>query len=103
MVIAWRRNPKEFGKSVPLDWEESLQRIIKVRTEHNCLMCDKKIRKGCYALGDRYWRVCLECSGTFFQNLIESLKEQIEFAKTSKSKIDEDMGELIKNNVVNSL
>jgi len=95
---------KDLGKLELYKWEKGLFEFIKIRKESKCYGCDKTIKKGCYCLGgNSYNKICLDCANRFCDNFNKSLNEHKKMANKVKEYLEKNKGEMMKNNVINSV
>lgn len=100
-IRVWK---EELGKFELFKWENGLFKIIKTRRDCKCYGCEKIIKKGCYALGSNsYYKICVDCYDKFYNNFTESLREQKQVADKVKEYLEKHKGEIMKNNVINSV
>lgn len=97
---------ERFGSYSMYKWEEEMFELKKIKSENTCLKCGNKIAKGCFAYGSSYLqsgRICLNCIQDFVDNFVDSIKELEKMAKKTITDLNAKKGELLKNNLINSV
>lgn len=87
-------------------WEDEMFDLKKIKMDNDCLMCQSKIKKGCYAYGSSYLssgRICINCMDIFVKNFIESMKQLEKMAKDTLDDLNSNKGKLLKNNLISSV
>lgn len=95
--------PDEFGKIEFSKYDTNLFCIIKTKAEHICICCGRKINKNDYCLGACPDKICLKCADILIKNALGSLEKNKIIITQLKKKIEDNLENLIKNNLVNSI